>query len=284
MPSATDARNTSVVCDVGAVVWDVARPPAPSRVPGVSMAGFRDIGTGPVDISAVAHPAVTLVFEVGDSSLVVEDMSGREERGSIAVGLTPGPLRVRGKRIEAVQVRLSPVVAHAMLGDSPATLSGNVVNADELLRGDAERIRDQLDGAPSWHARFAIVDAMLARRYEKGASVDAEVAWAWHRIVTSRGQVRVDDLAAELQWSRKRLWSRFRSQIGLTPKRAAMLVRFDYAVHRLAAGHDPASVAADAGYVDQSHLHRDVATFTTGTPTTVAREPFLAVDDIAWPG
>ena len=63
-----------------------------------------------------------------------------------------------------------------------------------------------------------------------------------------------------------------------------MLVRFDHAAHRLASGHDPAFVAADAGYVDQSHLHRDVATFTGATPTTVAAEPFLAVDDVAWPG
>jgi AraC-like DNA-binding protein len=284
MPAATDERNSSVVCDVGAVVWDVARPPGPCRVPGVSMAGFRDLGSGPVDIRAVAHPAVTLVFEFGDSSLIVEDMAGREQRGSLAVGLTPGPLRVRGERIEAVQVRLSPVVAHAVLGDSGITLCGNVVNADELWGGDANRIREQLDDAPSWHERFAIVDAVLTSRYETGPSVDAEVSWAWHRVVTSCGRVRVDDLAVELRWSRKRLWSRFRSQIGITPKRAAMLVRFDHAAHRLAAGHAPACVAADAGYVDQSHLHRDVLTFTGGTPTTVASEPFLAVDDVAWPG
>jgi methylphosphotriester-DNA--protein-cysteine methyltransferase len=52
---------------------------------------------------------------------------------------------------------------------------------------------------------------------------------------------------------RKRLWSRFRSQIGLTPKRAAQLVRFDYAAHLLAPGHAAASVAAQSGYADQSH-------------------------------
>jgi AraC-like DNA-binding protein len=47
-------------------------------------------------------------------------------------------------------------------------------------------------------------------------------------------------------WSRKRLWSRFRSQVGLTPKRADQLIRFDHAVHLLAAGHSPAA-AAESG-------------------------------------
>jgi methylphosphotriester-DNA--protein-cysteine methyltransferase len=102
-------------------------------------------------------------------------------------------------------------------------------------------------------------------------------------MVRSRGQVRVEELATETGWSRKRLWSRFRSQIGLTPKRAARLVRFDHAAHRLAAGHSPALVAADSGYADQSHLHHDVVAFAGMTPTSVAAAPWLAVDDIAWP-
>jgi AraC-like DNA-binding protein len=109
------------------------------------------------------------------------------------------------------------------------------------------------------------------------------VAWAWNRILVGRGRVRVDRLAAEVGWSRKRLWSRFHAQIGLPPKRVAKLVRFDHAAHRLAAGEDIARVAADGGYADQSHLHRDVVAFTGTTPATVAGEPWLAVDEIAWP-
>jgi AraC-like DNA-binding protein len=108
------------------------------------------------------------------------------------------------------------------------------------------------------------------------------VAWAWHQIVLSRGLIRVDALAAEVGWSRKRLWSRFHSQIGLPPKRAARLVRFDRAAHRLTAGEDAARVAAECGYADQSHLHRDVVAFTGVTPTGVANQPWLAVDAIAW--
>jgi methylphosphotriester-DNA--protein-cysteine methyltransferase len=128
-----------------------------------------------------------------------------------------------------------------------------------------------------------MADALIAHRHETGPPVAPEVAWAWNRIVVSRGRARVEALAAELGWSRKRLWSRFHSQSGLPPKRAAKLVRFDHAAHRLVAGQDAALVAADGGYADQSHLHRDVMAFTGVTPATLPGEPFLAIDHIAWP-
>jgi AraC-like DNA-binding protein len=99
----------------------------------------------------------------------------------------------------------------------------------------------------------------------------------------SQGQVRVADVAAAVGWSRKRLWSRFRAQVGLTPKRAAQLVRFDHAAHRLAAGHAAAMAAAESGYADQSHLHREAMAFAGLPPTAVAVAPWLAVDDVAWP-
>jgi AraC-like DNA-binding protein len=268
----------------GAAAWDVACPQRPSRVAGVTMAGFgvRDLDA----LRMVPHPAVTLLLEFGSGSPVLDYAAGRRQRGSLAAGPgfgSGGVVWARGENVECVQVRLSPVIARAVLGVSPADLDGAVVSLDDLWGREASRIRERLGEVSSWSDRFALTDALLARRYEVGSPVDPEVAWAWRRIVAGRGLVRVDGLAAELGWSRKRLWSRFRSQLGLPPKRAVKLVRFDYAAHRLVAGDGAARVAADAGYADQSHLHRDVMAFTGVTPVTVAAEPFLAVDDIAWP-
>jgi AraC-like DNA-binding protein len=265
------------------LLWDIACPAQPGRVPGVTMAGFTDRGITPPGLRLIPHPAVTLVLVFG-GTIAVEDVAGRRQQGSFVTGLGYGEaLRaLRADAFECLQVRLSPTVAHAALGAAVADLDGAVVALDDLLGAEAARVCDRLGGLSAWADRFALVDGWLADRGAATSRVSPEVAWAWRRIVAGRGVVRVEHLAAELGWSRKRLWSRFQSQLGLAPKRAAKLVRFDHAVHRLVAGQDAAGVAADGGYTDQSHLHRDVVAYTGLTPTTVVDEPFLAVDDVAW--
>jgi AraC-like DNA-binding protein len=173
------------------------------------------------------------------------------------------------------------VVAHTVLGAS-SELDGTVLSLEDLWGRHAEQTVDQVRASRSWGDRFAIAEAALLRRYEARPPLNPEVEFAWAQLVATGGQARVEGLAAEVGWSRKRLWSRFGAQIGLTPKRAAQLVRFDRAAHRLAAGYSAAQVAAETGYADQSHLNREVMAFAGVTPTAVAAAPWLAVDDIAW--
>ncbi|GII04489.1 AraC family transcriptional regulator [Planobispora takensis] len=253
-----------------------------SALPGVDMAGFSYRGDGPLVMRAIPHPAVTVAVEFGDCAFDVH-AAGRSWSGGVAVGLLPGAVDVRVRSVECVQIRLSPLVVPAVFGMPSAELNGTVVALDDLWDRDAERVRERLHHARTWPERFALIHTVLSRRFQADRVIDPEVAFAWRRIVATRGRVRVGDLAARTGWSRQRLWSRFVAQIGPTPKGAAMLVRFDHAVHRLAGGHAPAQVAADGGYADQSHLHRDVRAFTAASPGASADEPWLAVDDTAWP-
>ncbi|WP_110945770.1 helix-turn-helix domain-containing protein [Streptomyces avicenniae] len=249
------------------------------------MAGFGQRAPGIVDIAMVPHPAVTLLVDLGDGDGLLHDAHGRRERGSVAVGLLPGDLRVSGRTAEGVrclQIRLSPVVATAVLGAS-TDLVGTVASLADVWGRDAARTEDRLRAATSWDERFAVAADVLGRRLDARRAPDPEVAAAWRRMRADRGRVRIDGLAREVGWSRKRLWSRFRAQVGLSPKRAAQLVRFDHAAHLLAAGGDGARVAAVSGYTDQSHLHREVRAFTGTTPSAVATAPWLALDDTAWP-
>lgn len=258
--------------------WEIA--PGAGRIAGVGMAGFRARSTEPLDLRAVPHPAVTLVLQFGDGSLALADTAGRQRHGSVVAGLDPGAVRMRGNDFACVEVRLSPVAAYAVLGIPGTELGSTVVTLDELWGREASRIRQRLDDARFWPERFAIANSMLAQRFERGPAVDPEVAWVWDQLVTSRGADRIDELAGEIGWSRRRLWGRFVSQIGVAPKRAAKLIRFDRAAHRLAAGESAARVAAEGGYADQSHLHRDVLAFTGMTPTALAADPGYVVHDL----
>jgi AraC-like DNA-binding protein len=261
---------------------DVAVPRQSGRLPGISMAGFRQRVPALVDIAMVAHPSVTLIIDLSEAGGIVYDAGGRYQRGSFVAGLFPGQLRAGGRGGECLQIRLSPIAASAVLG-APSELTGMVASLEDVWGRAAGQVEDGLRAATSWDERFTIAIDVLGRRLAARPSVDPEVAYTWQRMLTSRGRVRVGGLADEVGWSRKRLWSRVRSQIGITPKRAAQLVRFDHAAHLLAAGHAAASVAAQSGYVDQSHLHRDVKAIAGLTPAAVAVAPWLAIDDVAWP-
>ncbi|WP_461006397.1 helix-turn-helix domain-containing protein [Streptomyces capparidis] len=250
--------------------WEVVRPLGGTSVDGVRMAGYRDRTGAGLDMQVLPQPAVIVVIGLGDDPFTVEGATGHESLSGLVAGLSPGPARIRGERVECVELRLSPRAAYALLGVAPHELDGSVTGLEELWGRHERRLRERLAGAAAWQERLTLVEGFLAERAARAPSLSPEVAAVWDSIVAHRGRVRVGDLAASCGWSRKRLWSRFRAQIGLTPKRAAMLVRFDRAARALSAGRNAADVALACGYVDQSHLHRDVLVFAGCTPGALA--------------
>ena len=178
-----------------AVRWDIAVPSRPGRLLGMSMAGFRDRATD-LDLRVVPYPAVTVVVDLGEG-LLVDHAGGQLQRGSIVAGLAPDGVRGRGRDIECLQIQLSPVVAHTVLGAAP-DLGETVVALDDLWGREASRTEEQLRAAASWEERFAIAEEALAQRQEAGPAVDPEVAFVWALLMTSQGRVRVERLAAGL--------------------------------------------------------------------------------------
>ncbi|WP_256673017.1 helix-turn-helix domain-containing protein [Nocardia cyriacigeorgica] len=266
--------------------WDWSRVdvvvPARRPAPGVRMAGFRYRDVATVDLTMIPHPLVTLLIDLGENGIVY-DVLGRPIAGSAIVGLHGGAIRIAGAGSgDVLQIRLSPVVAAAVLRDTDV-IGGAVTPMARLWGNRSAELTERLRSAPSWDDRFALAAAFLRSRVPGRFDVAPEIAFAWDQAVRTRGLVRIQALAAETGWSRQRLWSRFRAHVGVTPKHAAELVRFDHAAHLLAAGRPPADAAVEAGYADQSHLHRRTKAITDLTPAAVARAPWLAIDDIAWP-
>jgi AraC-like DNA-binding protein len=248
--------------------WEVAHPS--TSLDGVRMAGFRDVSDAGLDMQVLPQPAVVVVIVLGDDPLTVEGSTGHQPLRSLVAALSPGAHRIRGERVECIELLLSPRAASALLGVSPGELNGSVTSLEDLWGRHERRLREQLAAAATWQERLILMGGFLRKRASRAPSMSPEVAAAWDSIVAHRGRIGIGDLAASSGWSRKRLWSRFSAQIGLTPKRAAMLVRFDHAARALSAGENAADVALACGYADQSHLHRDVLAFAGCTPGALA--------------
>jgi len=234
--------------------------------------GFHDRAAAGLDVGTIALPAVSIAIDFGERGFTVENLANPGTRyalTSTVSGLSPGSVRIRSEQVECVEIRLSPVHARRLLGIPLGELDGVVVDLEDLCGRPARHLRKQLASATTWDQRFSLTEHFLAQRDSAAPPIAPEIAESWHRVMTSRGQVTVDALARSSGWSRKRLWSRFSGQIGLTPKRATMQIRFRSAIELLFAGNSPAEVAAVCGYADQSHLHRDASAFAAGTPRTV---------------
>jgi len=171
-----------------------------------------------------------------------------------------------------LELWLDPLAAYRLLGLPMDELSGQLVDLVEVLGPDARRLSEQLRETPTWRQRFALLDRFLLRQLKEDQRPSPEIGRAWERLVTSGGTVPIAQLAEEVGWSHKRLIARFRHQLGLRPKTAARLVRFEGVLGRLdeRRGLDWGQVAREAGYADQAHLIRDFHQFTGATPTEFA--------------
>ncbi|MGW4122897.1 helix-turn-helix domain-containing protein [Nocardia sp. NPDC004711] len=256
--------------------WDFAGPDD-AGWPGGAMIGYRDMGRAGLDLRVAGTTAVTVVIGFGAGAVLVDDVIGRRTLDGFAAGLALSAMRVRSERAACIEIRLSPIQAYSLLGVPPLDLGCGVVALEDLWGPRVRVLREQLASAPAWDERFALTKSFLAQCDTQNRSPDPEVLEAWFRIESAHGRLRIGELARSLGCSHKRLGSRFESQIGLTPKRAAMLARFRYAVDKLMAGRPAADVAAECGYTDQAHLCRDVSIFANDTPRALTAHYLPAI-------
>ncbi len=187
-----------------------------------------------------------------------------------------------------VQLALTPAGSRALFGLPPGELAWRMVELDELLGPSAHRLVEQLRETDSWDSRFDQVERALLRRWAAppasaytSKSPRAEVDWAWRRLRETRGAVGVQELAAEVGWSRRHLTDRFTTEFGLAPKVTARVLRFEQAVARLRRrpGLRLADLAAELGYADQAHLTREWQAIAGCSPRQWIAEELPNVQD-----
>jgi AraC-like DNA-binding protein len=172
-------------------------------------------------------------------------------------------------RSSGVQVDFTPTGAYLFFGVPMDTLTNRVLDFEDLLGADARRLVERLGEAVGWEKRFRILESFVASRLVAAREPSREVSWAWSEIQRLGGGANIGALADNLGWSKKRLITRFREQVGVPPKTAARVARFSRAVNALDGVRDPdwASVALEGGYYDQSHMIREFREFAGLTPS-----------------
>ena len=249
-------------------VWEAVagRPAGPLRAVVAEHHGYRQRGMPPTRHIGLPSPWLTLIFTLDEPLHVArhpDPQQAPENYRALLGGLhtTPAVIAHDGAQ-SGVQLQLDPLGTRALLGLPAGELAGLDLPATDLLGRLGADLPEQLQAAGSWAARFRLLDDRLGRLVDPDRTPPPpEVRRAWRVLRASGGTARIADVAREVGWSERHLAARFRTEIGLTPKAAARVIRFDRA-RRMVLGTPAAAVAATCGYADQAHLVREFVAFT----------------------
>lgn len=169
-----------------------------------------------------------------------------------------------------LEIALTPLGAYQVMGVRLDHLTGQLVDLHDVFGAEARRLGERVRALPTWAQRFDLLDRFLLARLDRAPAVSPEVRHVWQRLNNTAGAASIGALCREIGWSHKHLITRFRQQVGLTPKRTARISRFEHLLRRLArerSGPDWNRLATVAGYADQSHMIREFRQFLGTTPT-----------------
>jgi AraC-like DNA-binding protein len=246
-----------------------ARPVGPLRAVVAEHHAYRQRNVPPSRHLGLPSPWITLILTLDEPLRVARHPDPGQapaEYRTLVGGLHTSPAVIEHDGAQSgIQLQLSPLGARALLGLPAGELAGVDVPLTDLLGGLGSDLQERVQAAVSWGERFRLLDDGLGGRLDADRVPAPEVRRAWHLLCASGGTVHVADVARAVGWSERHLAARFRVEIGLTPKAAARVIRFDRA-RRLIPHRPGAAVAAGCGYADQAHLVREFVDFTGLAP------------------
>lgn len=221
--------------------------------------------------------AIELMINFGPTQKVIgygDAAADDDFRLAWIAGIQDQPLAIASPDgVDHMGVRFRPGGAHAFFDVPMDALRDRVVDLDLLLGAAAGELRDRLGVAPDPEARARVVEAWLLERRYAVHPYFGTVRRAMDLIQESAFRTSVTELCERLGLSNRHLIDQFRRVVGLTPKTASRVARFNGVVRHVAGAVevDWARVAYRFGYADQSHLIREFRHFGGVTP-----EEFLA--------
>jgi AraC-like DNA-binding protein len=169
-----------------------------------------------------------------------------------------------GDRLAQVGAWLRPGHAQVLTGVPAGELTDRVVALEDLWGRSGRELQAQIECL-----EVALLRRLAAGRERKMASLS--ICGITDVVVGSEGQVSVEELARMSGVSRTHLTRTFREGVGVAPKLYGRLARFRAALRLATASAPWAQVAAEVGYVDQSHMISEFRQFSGFTPEAFVR-------------
>jgi AraC-like DNA-binding protein len=249
-----------------------ATPRKSVQARGCAFGGFSERSAKPVHRLELPVAGALIVLCCGESVALQPALraGGAMRSSAFFAGLqVPAQCVLHSGNNDCVEIRVPPLAAYSLLGGAIAEAYCEPISLLDVIPKPIGMLLEQLRTMSTWEHRFAAVDRFLARGFtESKRRVPPELTWAWETLERSHGQMPIRALARAIGWSERHLIKQFRMYFGVRPKATARRLRFSYAFDLLSthATVDLSTIAAQAGFSDQSHMTREFQYFSGVSP------------------
>jgi AraC-like DNA-binding protein len=213
-------------------------------------------GTGVV-IGFQFKGKLSLIESTNETPLAVSGVSGLTDHFKVFKN---------SRNIGSVLVFFKETGASAFFKDPLHELFRESVSLENfMLRSELMVVEEQLCEAKTDAARIKVVEQFLISTMASPAT-DKLVAAALALIHKNKGNVRIAELASQLNTSQSPLEKRFRQSVGTSAKKFASIVRLKHTITAFTPGRSLTELGYEAGFYDQAHFIKEFKTFTGETP------------------
>jgi AraC-like DNA-binding protein len=146
-------------------------------------------------------------------------------------------------------------------------LFGESVSLDNFIsRQKISIIEEQLAEATNSKQRIAIVEQFLLSILHTQRN-DQLITNAIEKITSTKGIIKMKELADSFYLSQDAFEKRFRKIIGTSPKQFSSIIRMKSITNQIHPTQSLTDIALQAGYFDQPHFNKDFRRFTGLSPT-----------------
>jgi AraC-like DNA-binding protein len=241
--------------------WDI---PCPKRARALSLKIVP--GTSPILVINYCVPPILTRY-------MGPHVVRQTDRRNCATTLNSGIVIVAPREaLGVIVIRLKAEAAADLLGGCMRDLLDMQIKLDDLFAScQIQQLEDFLERAGSSAERFAGVERFLQMnlRSRRPAPAIAQAAVLLRRSP----QLRVHELAAEINVSERQLLRNFYAVFGMGTKQFARIVRLEMIMGERARGASWADIAYKAGFTDQAHMVNEFTQIVGVSPVELIRPP-----------
>jgi AraC-like DNA-binding protein len=180
-------------------------------------------------------------------------------------------------KIGMVCVRLSAQGAYQFFGLPMQEIANGFTDLNDVWKGLGKDIEERIAECENTERRIDIIQQYLLLQLRSNGKADLTIDHCLNLIYSTKGQIRIDDLASRTGLGNRQLVRKFNNSIGLSPKEFSRIIKFINSLRYLKQTNSQylSEAAYDCGYYDQAHFIHDFKEYSGLTPTA-----FLKLDNV----